>query len=44
MDQYNTRVKNQGIPPEEMRAVCVELQGADGELDGAKFDVITVRI
>lgn len=26
-----------------MRAVCVELKGAEGELDGLKFDIITVR-
>jgi len=25
-----------------MRAVCIELKGEDGELDGQKFDVITV--
>ncbi|CAA7260916.1 unnamed protein product [Cyclocybe aegerita] len=40
VDLYNQRVSNQGIPPEEMRAVCVELKGEDGELDGLKFDVI----
>lgn len=41
--QYNTRMANQGIPPEEMRAVCVELEGTTEELDGMKFDVIVVR-
>jgi 2-polyprenyl-3-methyl-5-hydroxy-6-metoxy-1,4-benzoquinol methylase len=43
VDQFNTRVENQGIPSEEMKAVCVELKGQEGELDGAKFDVIVVR-
>jgi len=40
VDQYNLRVFNQGIPPEEMRAVCAELEGKDGELRGQNFDVI----
>ncbi|KAA1477672.1 S-adenosyl-L-methionine-dependent methyltransferase [Dentipellis sp. KUC8613] len=40
VDQYNKRVNEQGIPPEEMHAVCIELKGEPGELDGAKFDVI----
>jgi hypothetical protein len=42
VDQYNTRVQNQGIPYDEMKAICVELKGEEGELDGAKFDVIVV--
>jgi len=41
VDLFNEQVSNQGIPPEEMRAVCVELKGEEGELDGLKFDVIT---
>lgn len=44
VDEYNHRVMNQGIPPEEMHAVCVELKGEDGELEGARFDVIVVGI
>ncbi|EGN96300.1 hypothetical protein SERLA73DRAFT_141641 [Serpula lacrymans var. lacrymans S7.3] len=40
VDQYNQSVANQGLAPEEMKAVCVELKGEEGELDGAKFDVI----
>lgn len=44
VDEYNHRVMNQGISTEEMRAVCVELKGEDGELDGARFDVIVVGI
>lgn len=42
VDLYNEAVKNQGIDPSEMRAVCTELKGVEGELDGLKFDVITV--
>jgi len=42
VDQYNLRVFNQGIPPEEMHAVCAELEGKDGEPEGQKFDVIVV--
>jgi len=38
--QYNQRVENQGIPPEEMQAICIELKGTAEELDGVKFDVI----
>lgn len=40
VDQYNTRVHNQGIPPEDMRARCIELEGEETELDGLKFDVV----
>jgi ubiquinone/menaquinone biosynthesis C-methylase UbiE len=43
VDQFNIRVQNQGIPSEDMKALCVELRGEEGELDGAKFDVIVVR-
>ncbi|PPQ77605.1 hypothetical protein CVT25_011397 [Psilocybe cyanescens] len=41
VDLFNEHVSNQGIPQEEMRAVCIELKGEEGELDGLKFDVIT---
>ncbi|KAF5386915.1 hypothetical protein D9615_002001 [Tricholomella constricta] len=40
VDQFNLRVSNQGISPEEMQAVCVELKGEPGELGDEKFDVI----
>lgn len=42
VDYYNTRVANQGIDPDEMKAVCVELKGsrAPDELEGVKFDVV----
>ncbi|KAG6877398.1 hypothetical protein C0992_010041 [Termitomyces sp. T32_za158] len=40
VDQFNTRVRNQGIPPEEMQAFCVELKGEAGELGDEKFDAI----
>jgi len=39
VEHYNKRVSNQGIPPEEMHAVCTDLSGK-GELDGLEFDVI----
>lgn len=44
VDWYNTRVANQGLDPEEMKAVCVELKGErqPDELDGVKFDVVIV--
>lgn len=44
VDQYNKRVNEQGIASEEMKAVCIELQGKENELDGAKFDVIVVSM
>ncbi|KAG5727411.1 hypothetical protein E4T56_gene11935 [Termitomyces sp. T112] len=40
VDQYNLRVRNQGIPPEEMQAFRAELKGEAGELGDEKFDVI----
>jgi len=40
VDYFNKRVADQGIPSEEMRAVCAELKGEEGELGGMKFDVI----
>jgi 2-polyprenyl-3-methyl-5-hydroxy-6-metoxy-1,4-benzoquinol methylase len=43
---YNERVTNQGIPLEEMRAICTELvERGTGETDafgGVEFDVIVV--
>lgn len=42
IDQYNLHVSDQGIEPDEMQALCVELKGVDGELDGRKFDVAIV--
>jgi len=44
VDNYNKRVSDQGIPSDEMCAICTELKGKEGELDGLKFDVIVVRI
>ncbi|THU80114.1 S-adenosyl-L-methionine-dependent methyltransferase [Dendrothele bispora CBS 962.96] len=40
VDTYNQKISNQGIPFDEMRAVCLELKGEEGELDGMKFDVV----
>ena len=42
VDNYNHRVANQGISSDEMRAICTELKGVEGELDGLKFDVVVV--
>jgi len=42
VDQFNKRVEYQGIPPEEMQAVCVELKDEPGKLDDERFDVIVV--
>jgi 2-polyprenyl-3-methyl-5-hydroxy-6-metoxy-1,4-benzoquinol methylase len=44
VEQYNLRVSNQGIEPDEMKAVATELKGVEGELENAKFDVVVVRI
>jgi ubiquinone/menaquinone biosynthesis C-methylase UbiE len=43
VDQYNKYVDNQGILPQKMNAVCTELKGQEGELNGRKFDLIVVR-
>ncbi|QRW26838.1 methyltransferase domain protein [Rhizoctonia solani] len=44
VEYYNERVANQGIPPEEMRAICTELverNTSDTDpFDGVEFDVI----
>jgi len=42
VDVYNEAVSNQGLSPDEMRAVCAELKGEAGELDDLKFDVVAV--
>jgi hypothetical protein len=42
VDQYNKRANDLGVLPEKMTAVCAELKGEEGELDGRKFDVIVV--
>ncbi|KAH7928135.1 S-adenosyl-L-methionine-dependent methyltransferase [Leucogyrophana mollusca] len=40
VDQFNQSVFNQGIDQDEMKAICAELKGDQGELEGVKFDVI----
>ncbi|KAF8328899.1 uncharacterized protein EI90DRAFT_3063933 [Cantharellus anzutake] len=40
VEYFNKRVMEQGISSDEMRAVCVELKGEDGELEGMEFDVV----
>lgn len=42
VDVFNTRVTNQGIDADEMKAVCVDLKGTEDELEGVKFDVALV--
>ena len=43
VNRYNAQAANQGLEPDEMRAICVDLQGELGELDGLKFDIVVVR-
>lgn len=40
--EYNLRVLNQGLEPEDMRAVACPLTGTPEELEGAQFDVVVV--
>ncbi|KAI0964325.1 hypothetical protein AcW1_001169 [Taiwanofungus camphoratus] len=40
VDLFNHHANNQGLAPEEMKAVCVELEGSEQELEGQKFDVV----
>ena len=42
VDQYNETGEKEGFSG--MKAVCADLKGEDGELDGQKFDVIIVSI
>jgi hypothetical protein len=42
VDQYNKRASDLGVLPERMTAICAELKGDGGELEGRKFDVIVV--
>jgi hypothetical protein len=42
VDNFNTKVANQGIESDEMNAVCTELKGELGELGGRRFDVVIV--
>lgn len=42
VDVYNKRFSDQGLGTEVVHAIQKELTGAEGELDGRKFDVITV--
>lgn len=44
VDQFNARVSYQGIPSEEMQAICYDLKGDESELSGKKFDVIVVSV
>ena len=42
VEQYNIQAANQGLTPEEMKAVCIELKGEPGELGDARFDLVIV--
>ena len=42
VDHFNAQAAKQGLELDEMRAVCAELKGEPGELDGLKFDVVVV--
>ena len=42
VDRYNAQAANQGLEPDEMRAICADLQGKPCELDGLNFDIIVV--
>ena len=42
IDLYNETGEKEGFSG--MKAVCADLKGEDGELDGRKFDVIIVSI
>lgn len=42
VDVYNRRYTEQGLSSDIAHAITKEITGAEGELDGRKFDVITV--
>ncbi len=42
VDHFNALAANQGLEPDEMRAVCTELKGEPRELNGVKFDIVVV--
>lgn len=42
VDVYNQEAKERGLAS-EIKAVCANLRGEPGELDDARFDLITVR-
>ncbi|KAJ8093480.1 hypothetical protein PM082_020337 [Marasmius tenuissimus] len=40
VDKYNERADNQGITPEEMRAICINLEEEPSQMGDLKFDVV----
>ncbi|KAI0781500.1 S-adenosyl-L-methionine-dependent methyltransferase [Trametes elegans] len=40
VDEFNAKASNQGLEPNEMRAICADLKGKPDELGGALFDVV----
>ncbi|KAK7043648.1 hypothetical protein VNI00_008259 [Paramarasmius palmivorus] len=41
INQFTKRFDSQGLSSDKVKGVAIELKGEPGELDGAKFDVIT---
>ena len=44
IDQFNLRANQQGIAPDEMRAIRVDLTVEPEALGGQKFDLVVVRL
>ena len=43
VDEFNNHVEEEKISPKAVHAICTELKGEEGELDGKNFDIIMVR-
>ncbi|KAF9046337.1 S-adenosyl-L-methionine-dependent methyltransferase [Panaeolus papilionaceus] len=41
IDEFNAKAAEAGHGPDVLRGICTELKGEEGELDGAKFDLVT---
>lgn len=44
VDAFAERFKKLSIPPEQARAVKIELKGEENELDGQTFDMVVVSL
>ena len=45
VDRYNTLAADKlSLPPDTMEAICAELKGEQGELEGTKFDLVVVSV
>ncbi|KAL0579189.1 hypothetical protein V5O48_002811 [Marasmius crinis-equi] len=40
IQQFRNRFEKQGLSSDQVKGICQELKGEEGELDGAKFDVV----